>query len=73
MLRGRYDEATQEFEAAVKLAPDGLAHAEIEGKLGELPCVSSRGDAQARRYRIVSNLLSANSAASCRAAGRSRC
>ncbi|HEV3024512.1 MAG TPA: AAA family ATPase, partial [Pirellulales bacterium] len=42
MLRGRYDEATVEFEAALVLARDGPSQAEIEGKLGEL--AFKRGD-----------------------------
>src|SRR5205823_4135565 len=36
MLRGRYDEADREFEAALSLAEGGLARARLEGKLGEL-------------------------------------
>ena len=50
MLRGRYDEATQEFEAALELAQDGLAQAEIEGKLGEL--AFKRGDIGGATTRI---------------------
>ncbi len=50
MLRGRYDEATLEFEAAIKMAPDGMAHAEIEGKLGEL--AFKRGDVGGATARI---------------------
>jgi two-component system sensor kinase len=50
MLRGRYAEATVEFEAALRLAPDGLAHAEVEGKLGEL--AFKRGDVQSATTRI---------------------
>ncbi|MGE5756041.1 MAG: ATP-binding protein, partial [Planctomycetaceae bacterium] len=42
MLRGRYDEAAHQFEAARALAQDDLARAQIEGKLGEL--AFKRGD-----------------------------
>jgi two-component system sensor kinase len=50
MLRGRYDEATVEFEAALKLAQDGHSQAEIEGKLGELEF--KRGDMANATRRI---------------------
>jgi two-component system sensor kinase len=50
MLRGRYDEATREFEAALQLASDGAAHGEIEGKLGEL--AFKRGDVASATKRI---------------------
>ena len=40
--RGRYEEATREFEAALHLAQDPMAQAEIEGKLGEV--AFKRGD-----------------------------
>ena len=45
MLRGRYDEATTNTEAATELAEGDLAKAEIEGKLGEL--AFKRGDMKA--------------------------
>src|ERR1051326_842653 len=50
MLRGRYDEATVEFEAALVLAQDGQSQAEIEGKLGELEF--KRGDMDNATRRI---------------------
>jgi tetratricopeptide (TPR) repeat protein len=50
MLRGRYDEATREFEAALELAQNGLAQAEVEGKLGEL--AFKRGDIGGATKRI---------------------
>ncbi len=50
MLRGRYDDATIEFEAALELARDGWAQAEIEGKLGEL--AFKRGDVKCATTRI---------------------
>ncbi|HEX8202147.1 MAG TPA: AAA family ATPase, partial [Isosphaeraceae bacterium] len=36
MLRGRYDEAAAQFQAADRLARDVAARAQIQGKLGEL-------------------------------------
>jgi len=42
MLRGRYDEAERQFEAARALAQGDLARAQIEGKIGEL--AFKRGD-----------------------------
>jgi two-component system sensor kinase len=42
MLRGRYDEASEQFETARALAQGNLARAQIEGKLGEL--AFKRGD-----------------------------
>jgi two-component system sensor kinase len=42
MLRGRYDDAAQQFQAARDLADGDLARAEIDGKLGEL--AFKRGD-----------------------------
>ncbi len=50
MLHGRYDEATVEFEAALEMADGPLAHAEIEGKLGEL--AFKRGDVGSATTRI---------------------
>src|SRR5262249_24087104 len=42
MLRGQYDEATRQIEAARELAVGDVAKAQIEGKLGEL--AFKRGD-----------------------------
>ncbi len=42
MLRGRYDEAARQFEAARVLAQGNMVRAQIEGKLGEL--AFKRGD-----------------------------
>jgi two-component system sensor kinase len=43
MLRGRYEEAAEQLEAARELAEGDVARAQIEGKLGEL--AFKRGDA----------------------------
>jgi PAS domain S-box-containing protein len=50
MLRGRYGDATREFEAALDLASGARAQAEIEGKLGEL--AFKRGDVKSATTRI---------------------
>ncbi|MCI0377328.1 MAG: AAA family ATPase [Gemmataceae bacterium] len=50
MLRGRYDEAAAQFEAALPLAEDSIAQANIEGKLGEL--AFKRGDIKTATERV---------------------
>src|SRR5207302_189070 len=50
MLRGRYDDATREFEEALLLAEGREDQAEIEGKLGEL--AFKRGDVACATARI---------------------
>ncbi len=50
LLRGRYEEASREFQMAVPLADGNLARARIEGKLGEL--AFKQGD-----MRTASDLL----------------
>jgi two-component system sensor kinase len=50
MLRGRYDEAAQEFEMALELAQGDTARARIEGKLGDL--AFKRGDVQTAEGRV---------------------
>ncbi len=50
MLRGRYDEAARQTEAARELAEGDVAKAQIEGKLGEL--AFKRGDMKAAMEAI---------------------
>ena len=50
MLRGRYDEAAQQTEAARELAEGEVAKAQIEGKLGEL--AFKRGDMKTAMHAI---------------------
>jgi PAS domain S-box-containing protein len=54
MLRGRYDEAAEQFQTARALAPAGLAQAQLEGKLGEL--AFKRGDAQTAGEHVERSL-----------------
>ncbi len=67
MLRGRYELASQQFEAALVLAQGNAAQAQIEGKIGEL--AFKRGDVKNAGAHI-SNGPWACLAARCRA-GRS--
>ncbi len=50
MLRGRYDDAAQQLEAARALAQGDVTQAKIEGKLGEL--AFKRGDVKTAGARI---------------------
>jgi two-component system sensor kinase len=50
MLRGRYEQAAQEFEAALTLAQNEVSRAQVEGKLGEL--AFKRGDVKTAGERI---------------------
>src|SRR5262249_55400636 len=50
MLRGRYEQAAQEFEVALTLAQNEVSRAQVEGKLGEL--AFNRGDVKTAGERI---------------------
>jgi PAS domain S-box-containing protein len=54
MLRGRYPETAEQLEAALALAREDMARAQIEGKLGEL--AFKRGDVQGAQARIETAL-----------------
>ena len=57
LLRGRYDEAGQLFEAAAALADGPLAHAQVQGKLGELAFKRGDMDRAVERFEKALRLL----------------
>jgi two-component system sensor kinase len=54
MLRGRYDQAAEQFQAARALAQGNMARAQIEGKLSEL--AFKRGDTKTAETHVESAL-----------------
>ena len=57
MLRGRYDQAEQHLETAVRLAADKVSSARIEGQLGELAFKRDQVEVAAARLEAALGVL----------------